>query len=414
MPAKGILTGLLLCMLLIAGCGGAKETDEVSYILTIGVDRAPDKQISVTYRIAIPQQLAGEKIGEAGKTTSLVTITAPSLAEARNLLNSAVGRSVNLSHTRAFLIGEEMARKGLGDFLGPLMRFREFRGSMYVLVVQGSAKELMEKNDPKIEILESRWVEGMMESAEASSYYLRSTLHEFYTRLKAETGAPFTALAGINSLRGEKRTAGSRTPGERTEQYEAGGMPQEGGNPASMAGSAVFKEDKMVGMLTTQETRMLAILMGKMPGSYFVIDDPLQGERSVNIRLRLGEAPRIQVNISLDRPVIHIKALLEGEITSVPSGINYEADPYQPIIESWISDIVRTDMLRMLERTQAWGTDVADFGYYIRPKFTTQEELKRYNWDQQFRRATFDVQISTKIRRTGLMRKTLPIRREES
>ncbi len=68
--------------------------------------------------------------------------------------------------------------------------------------------------------------------------------------------------------------------------------------------------------------------------------------------------------------------------------------------------------MEMLLKTQSWGTDAVDFGYYIRPKFSDPGRTDAYNWDKRFRQATFNVQVKTELRRTGLMRKTAPIRRE--
>ena len=403
----------LVIALTLAGCGGAREPDDVAYVVSIGVDKGPAKNIIVTYRVAIPRQLSGDNPGSASKTASLISFTAPSLAEARNLLNSASGRSITLSHTRAFIIGRELAETGLGDFIGPLLRFREFRGSMFIVVVQGTAIEMMEKNDPQIENIEARWLEGIMRTADDSSYYLRTTLHDFYTRLKGQTGAPLAAFAAVNEDKLTGTPNAVRFPGERAKEYLAGNVPKVGGNPVVIMGTAVFKVDKMVGVLDNEETRMLAILRGRMPRGYIVLDDPLNPERSLNVNLRLGKNPHIEVELTPERPVISADILLEGEITSIPSGIFYEDNQYQPELEASISQIIKGEMLRMLQYTQQLEVDAADFGYYIRPHFFTRAELENYEWDKQYPKAEWNIKITTKIRRTGLMRKSMPLRRSE-
>lgn len=404
---------LLVACFLTMGCGGAREPDDVSYIISIGVDRAPGKEIMVTYRVAVPHQLSGDNPGSASKTSTLISITAPSLAEARNILNSSLGRSITLAHTRAFIIGRELAEHGLGDFIGPLLRFREFRGSMFIMVARGTAKELMEKNDPQIAIVESKWLESVMYTAEDSSYFLKTNLHDFYTRLKGQTGAPLAAFAAVNEDKMGTQNVAS-FPGERAKEYLAGNVPKVGGNPVVVMGTAVFKGDKMMGVLDNEETRMLAILSGKMPRGYIVLDDPLDPKRSLNVNLRIGKEPRIQVELAQDHPVITADILLEGEITSIPSGIFYEDSQYQPELEERISQIVKDEMLRMLQHTQQMESDAADFGYYIRPHFFTRNELEKVEWDKQYPKAEFNINITTKIRRTGLMRKSMPLRRSES
>ena len=409
---------ILLAMLpFTAGCNGARELDEVAHVLTIGVDAGEDGQLDITYEIAIPRALAaGEAAGKtdtnAKKTTRLFTITAPTLAEGRNLLNSVVARAPNLSHVSTFVIGEELARKGLRDFLGPTMRFREFRGSINMVVVNGKARDFIRQNSPE-EVLAPRWFEAIFSSADETGYYLKTTLHEFYGRLKNGSGSPCTVLMGLNPLKGEGQPSGPAIPGEKTREYLPQDVPREGGNPATAIGTAVFREDKMVGVLPSEETRMLAMLLGNYPRGFVVVDDPLNPPKAINVNLRLGRQAKINVDLSGGQTVINVNVFLEGELTSNPSGINYEAKEYKGLLEQQISRTVRQRMLQMLRRTQEWGADVADFGYYVRPQCTTDAEFKNLNWDALYRKAEFNVTVTAKIRRTGLQKKTSPIRTEE-
>lgn len=402
---------LLVCVLL-TGCG-ARETDEVAWVITMGLDKADDGDLLVTYRIAIPNALAAGSEGGAGKETSTIeTIKAPSLAESRNLLNTSLSRSVSLSHLTAIVIGEDLARSGVQDVLAPVMRFREYRGSIFLIVARGQAKEVFEKNKPKIETLVSRWVHNSMQSTKETSYFLPVNLHQFYTRLKSNSGAPLAVGYGINPLTGQD--SGHDTPaGDKVKMYLPGDLPRQGGNPIEFVGAAVFKEDKLVGFLETEETRALSIVLDEFPRGFMVLNDPLSPQHSVNVNVRNGRTPKISVDISGEHPSINLDVFLEGEITAIPTGISYESTEYLTLLETQVSNVTHENIKNMLLRTQEWGADVVDFGYFIRPKFATLEELRNYGWDKQFHQATFTIQVHTELRRTGLMRKTTPIRREQ-
>jgi spore germination protein KC len=398
----------------VTGCNGSKELDEVAYVLAIGVDDAGGGQLDFTYEVAIPRILSGESSGknDSQNAVNLITITAASLAEGRNLLDSAVARAPNLSHVTTFIIGEDLARKGLADFLGPAMRFREFRGSINIVVVNGKAKDFMRQNASE-EILAARWFETILSSGDETGYFLKTTFDEFYIRLKSDSGSPYTTLIGINPLTGEGQPRDSVIPGARTRQYLPKEVPREAGNPATVIGTAVFKEDKMVGMLPSEETRMLAMLVDHYPRGFLVVDDPLAPQHAINVNLWLGRKPKITVAILDNHATIHVNVFLEGDITSIPSGINYESDEYKGLLEQLISENVRQRMLQMLQHTQEWGADVVDFGYYVRPHYATDQEFKDLHWDAIYPGAEFDVVVKTKIRRSALMRKTSPIRSEE-
>jgi spore germination protein KC len=392
MLLRAALIVALLASLLLAGCNGARETDEIAWVISMGIDRAADGDLLVTYRTAVPQALAAGDGGGAGKESSTVeTVKAASLPEARNILNASLSRRVSLLHVTAIVLSEEVARAGVQDVVAPILRFREFRGPVFLLVVRGGVKmdELFKANKPEIETIVSRWVHNYMRHHDEVGYFLPFTLHDFYLRLKAGSGAPLAVAYGLNPQAGYQPGAAVQ-PGGRAASFLPGGLPRRGGNPTELAGTAVFKEDKLVGFLDT---------------------DPLEPRRSVSLTFRNGRAPKYTVDITGGRPVVTIDVLLEGEIIAVPSGINYEAPDYLRLVEKQLSDNIQEQILSMLARAQGWGADVADIGYHIRPKFATVPEMRGYGWDRRYSQAIINVVVSAEIRRTGLFRKTAPIRR---
>ena len=404
--------GLTVCLIL-SGCSGAKETDEVAYVLAVGVDYLPNKEINITYLIAVPRALGASGSGgdaDSGKSLVVTTIKAPSLTEGRSLLGASLGRSPDLSHIKVWVISEELARQGLTNLVGPLLRFREFRGSMFMMVVRDTAQEFINKNKPSIDVLPSRWIEGLLLSGTETGYLLPTHVHEFYNRLKTTSGAPYAVYASINPLSGTDRPSAQPIPPERAKEYFPGDIPREGGNPAAVIGTAVFKGGKLAGMLTNEETRMVAILMGNFPKGFLTIVDPKIPERNVHILLRLGKNPQINVGFVNNRPVIDIDVLLEGELTSIASDINYESKENRELLEEEVSKTIKLEMVEMLNHTQALETDVVNFGRYFRPKFKTYDEVASFNWNDLYPEAEFHVQINTKIRRTGLMFQSMPIR----
>jgi len=91
----------------------------------MGIDKGPEKDnLKVTYQLAIPRALSGTGSSDSKEATEIITVTATTLVEARNLLNTTIARIPNLSHVKVIIIGESLARQGVGDFVAPLQRFR--------------------------------------------------------------------------------------------------------------------------------------------------------------------------------------------------------------------------------------------------------------------------------------------------
>ncbi len=406
-----LIVGMILLGMgmLLTGCNGARESEEVAYIVAIGIDKAEQEgMIKVTYQIARPN-VEGNK-GEGDKDIILLTNTAVTIAESLNLLNSKMALVPSMSHIKVLIVGEELARQGLADMWGSLKRYREYRGSMFVLVARGTAKKFLEENKPIFNISISKYYETMLGSGEETGYYLRTSFHQFYIRLKSQSAQPYAAMVGISPKSDERKIATQAVPGGKIEGYTAGNIPLQGGNPVEFAGTAIFFGDKMVGALSTTETRMLAMLLGDYTHGFLTVVDPLDAKYFFNVILRLGSKPDIKVVLANDHPIITINIKLEAEISNLPSGINYEQDNYLPLLEEQVNKVCQQEMINMIHHTQQVDSDVAGFGYYIRPLFKNNADYLDYNWCEQYKQAEVNVTINTKIRRTGLMIRTYPVK----
>lgn len=406
-----LLLGITLLSMgvFLSGCNGARESEEVAYIVAIGIDKAEqENMIKVTYQIAKPN-VEGVK-GEGEKDTVLVSNSAVTIAESLNLLNSTTSLVPSMSHVKVLVVGQELAREGLANLWGSLKRYREYRGSMFVLVAKGTARDFLDGNKPSFNISASKYFETMLDSGVEAGYYLRVSFHQFYIRLKSNSAQSYATFVDLSELSGKREIATPKVSGSKIDGYIAGGIPLEGGNPIQFAGTAIFNGDKMVGTLSTTETRMMAMLLGNFNNGFLSMVDPLAPTKFLNVNLRLGSAPKIKVALGEERPVIDIKILLEGEITNLPSGINYEQESFLPLLEQRVNQVCHEEMTNMIQHTQELKSDVVGFGYYIRPEFTNYQDYLQYPWCEEYSRAKVNIVIDTKIRRTGLMIRTYPVK----
>lgn len=403
-----LLIGLLSMSIFLSGCNGARELDERANVIAMGLDTSEQGgMISVSYQFAVPQMESGKET--ADKSSFVITNTAPSIAEAYNLISSEIALQPSVAHIKVIVIGEELARKGLGDIVAPFMRYYEYRGSMFVLVTRGTARDFLNKNKPILVTSLSKYYELILAGGENTGYFLKTSLHQFYMRLKSNTAQPYMTLVAINSESGEGEISTQKVPGGKADGHKAGDIPRQGGNPAEIAGTALFSGDKMVGTLSTTETRMLAMLLGKYPSGFLSVEDPFDSTSFINVNLHLGAKPKIKTTIVEGRPVIRVSILLEGSISSIGSGINYEQESYLTQLEGQINKVYQQEMINLIRRTQELDADVVGFGDYLRPTFHSNAELADYQWNEKYRQAEVFVDINTQIRRNGLMLRTLPV-----
>ncbi|MDU2064057.1 MAG: Ger(x)C family spore germination protein [Sporomusaceae bacterium] len=412
---KKCLVALLIIWssFLLTGCNGSQEMDQLAYVLVIGLDKGEGEKINVTYQIAIPRAIAGQG-GSSGKRTMNMTFSVLSIAEARNLLNSTVALSPVISHVKAIVFGEELARSGIANTLGPLMRYREYRGSAFVVVTRGKAQNFIEKNSPPVTLSPAKYFEMMMQESDDTGLYAKSTLHNFYLRLKQGHEASYAVLGGVNETKDSKSKMEPKPlPGRKEQVHVSGTLPRQGGNPIEFAGLAVFHGDKMVGILDSNETRIVNMLLGNFRQGFISLADPFSPEQQISLRLRVDDRPQIKARLDDGKAVIQIHQKVDAVISSNASGIHYESKEYQGVLEQAASQFLTEDAQRLLAKTQVYGCDVIGLEQYITPFLSSYQEYQSFNWSDRYKEADIQVDMTVKIRRTGLLWQTTPLQGKE-
>lgn len=134
---------LVFCMLL-SGCYGKNELDNLAYVIGIGLDVCDNnddqnsnnegENLNITYQIAIPVKIAGENSTSGKETYTTYTVTATSLFMGNSIVNTMTSKEVNLSHINLILYSEEIAKRGLSGHINGLLSNSEIRPKTPVAV----------------------------------------------------------------------------------------------------------------------------------------------------------------------------------------------------------------------------------------------------------------------------------------
>lgn len=398
---------LVALSLSLAGCYGSKEPDDLAYVLVIGVDKAAGGKSKVTYQIALPggRSSAGGKDEKGGEKVPwiLSSILTPSTAETRMLLNSTISRYPSVTHLSTYVFSEEMAREGLNPRVSYVVRSNEFRESLFLIVVPGSAEEYIRQNKPALADQIHKFYEDSISPASEGSYFLHASFHDFYTRLKNSGGSPYTVYSAINPITGKDKPTDGKTPEQKGDPYLPDGVPRTGTeNPVNFLGLAVFRGDKMVGVLNSDETRAVAILQGKFSRASIGVIDPLLPKKdAININFHCSPQPQITANLNGGVPIFSVDIRIEFELLSITSDINYEIPDYRKLLEAQVADLIKAQITTMIKHTQKLGTDPVGFGFYLRPKFRSTSELEHADMTALYQAADIRVNVIAKLRRTG-------------
>lgn len=413
-----IVIFFVIILITLSACYDAHEPADVSFVSFIGIDKGVSDKYRVTVKFYNMRQnkdsgTQGGGTSDKSKETEngTATIDAPSFYAGVNLLNTNIPHKLDFTHTVVVVVSKELAESGLvGEFIAPLIRYRELRRTTDIIVVDGSSQSFVEKMGDYLGEDAASMFESLLYEADNTGFFPHITLNDFYNALKSTYYQPIATYGAINDFsnfiqQGQKWGDEFKIPGK----LYAAQIPRKGGNSVELLGSAIFNKDRMVGQLDGHETRMLLLLNGKYQKGIFTIQDPLKPNLIIPINLRLIEKPRIEIYLNGDKININITVRTEGDIYAIQSNINYENPQMIGIIENATQQQLIQGLCDIIAKCQSMNSDVFGFGKYALNKFATIEELESYNWNDRFNQADISISVEFKIRKTGGIINSYPL-----
>ncbi|TYQ18289.1 UNVERIFIED_CONTAM: spore germination protein KC [Acetivibrio alkalicellulosi] len=420
---KLLLAIIIPCIILsvLSGCFDAREIDDLAYPMAIGLDKGDDNLLKITLQLAVPVAIAGgggeEAPGGGGGTSTIVTIEAPAIYSGINMANTFISKQINLSHAKVIVFSEELAKEGIGKYISAIARGREFRPSMFVMVAKGSAEEYIRAVEPALEANPAKYYEMKLRAFDYTGFTTDATFTRFYHNIKSTAAQSYAILASVSKFDSSKDIdndestyleKGRDIPFEG--DFKAGSMPKVGDIKSEVMGLAVFDGDKMVGELDGGKTTSHLMVMGGFNYAFITIPDPIKEGFYVLINTSQRRNPEVEVSMVNNSPHISVKVLLEGDILSIQSGINYEDVDKLKVLEDGAEEFFKEEISHYLTKIiEEYGVDICGFGNNMKRNFLTWREWENFNWLNKFKNSTFDVEVDLKIRRPGLMMRTMPV-----
>jgi len=425
--SQGLKTVLVIClsvtMLFTSGCFDASEPDDMAYVVALGLDRETGGNLMITLLLAVPIAVGvGPESGEIENSTNIITVAAPTILGGINVIDSMISKRVNFSHAKLVVISKELAEQGVEKFINTFIRFREFRPDTYLGITEGSAEEFLKLSKPVLEYNPSKHFELIMESFAYTGFSNGSTIEEFYSKMESTCGEPVAVLLDISPIQEVRdltellKDFSNRNDEVLEGDYTAGEMPVVYENKIRQMGSAVFRGDKMAGVLTGRETLYYLMVSGKLGDVYYTLPDLNEGSGNMPeikdyITLRLSQArkPEISVTIKENIPEVRIKILLEGDIVAITGRNDYSTGDALKMLEEHASEYIKEKVVSFMEKTRdEFKSDICFIGKHVKKTFLFWEDWLKFNWPEKYEKARLNVDLEVKIRRPGIMVKQIP------
>lgn len=379
---------LLGLLLLLSGCWDRIEINDLAIVTAAAIDKKGDDQIELSLQIFIPKSLSmGGGQGGGGAGGGAVTLIASekgsNLSDALSKLQSELPRKVFWGQCKVFIFGEKIAKEGIQDHLDFLLRHPQPRERALVFVSEGEAKKIIEIQTE----LERFSAETIRELADLR-VGVNITLQDLNEMLISESKA--ATLPYLKVITEKKKN--SQFP--------------------KIIGSAVFKDDQMVGTLSEKETRGILWLRDEIEG-YTVTIEPKGAKGSISLNpvsARANLVPEIYNNNW------RIKAKIRTEGSVVQNLTNQDlSDPiFLKSVEKAYQEGIQRRVKLAIEKVQnELNADIVGFAKKFHRKYPKHWEQVENRWDEKFPEVEVVMEVEAYIRRQGYINEPINFRKEE-
>lgn len=382
-----LLCLVLLIQLFVTGCWSRRELNDLAIAVGIGIDKIGD-QYQVSAQVVLPSQIAGSKGGSPQSPVNLYKATGNTVYEALRKITTLSPRKIYISHLRILVLGEALAKEGISDVLDFMSRDTETRNDYFIVVAKNAKAEDALKILTSLEKIPAVRLYSSLETSEKQWAPTSTvTLGTLITELVSKGKDPILTGVVIN---------GNVDVGQTQKNVETVDSPTE----LKYSGLAVFKEDKLIGWLNPEESKVYNYLTNKVKSTIFYIQCP-EGKK---VSLDVFEArSKIKGSMHNDKPEISIEQHIESDIGEVQCR---NLDLTNPKTITELEQIANQKVVHLFETTikrvqQEYKSDIFGFGEIIHRSDPQAWKKLKDNWDQTFVNLPVSVKTDIKIRQLG-------------
>lgn len=343
---------LLLFLLLCGGCRDREENDDLTVVAGIGVDgRQGAYQIITETLVAGGESEGGKRLLSESNGMTL----SGALLETANL----TAQQLYYTHAQTMVVSRELAEEGLYPLLSALERQNSFRLSLRLLVADGKAVDLVGLKEPQ---------------EDAASFQLRSMADTSWHNATSPDTALYRFLSDIgeDGVQGILPIAGLQGDGENARM--------------EIRGTALFREDAMVGWLDDRDSQALLWMRESAAGGLLEAED--LALTVVRCRSRITCAP-------------------EGAVIRLALELQEQEGTGRKDVQARAQALAEERCQHVLEQLRALNCDAIGLGRRLMQQRPDQAARVKENWSREFGDYPVEIQVTTKIRDLGRIKEAV-------
>lgn len=467
MKVKKILIILLVIVItafFLTNFSSIYTIDDYAYVIAMGLDNSDDSDLILSLQIAIPAGSSkGSESSSSQSSSSIVsTVKCKNINGGVNLINDYLGQKLNLSYCKAMVFSEEIAKKGIGNYICTATNDIEIRPSCDIIVSKCSALDYITNSKPLLENLSSKYYEIASSSQKDTGLTRTISLMSFYNRYYDSLCEPYAPLSSIeesnesgkanktsqantktnqdnkaeqinsnasinkkesesNSEDAKNEVQGKTLDSDKNSDNSNGGdsSSSSGGKSESSSkkdvekdnanakiknqGLAIFKDDKLIGEISREETLCYMLVSGKLKDAVINVPSPFEDADYVSLNISSVHSKN-KVEIKNSTPFITCNISLSARVLSSTKTSNYLSKENSLALEYATNSYLNANVTDFLYKTsKELKSDFIGFGRNAVRSFKTMDDWKNYDWLNKYQNSEFNVNVNTTVKSSYLL-----------
>jgi spore germination protein KC len=379
-----------------SGCQNAKELSDLIIVSAVGVDRSrqSEKDLTVTAQIVLPDQMQSGASGKMSRGGSGSGDGGGSAKPYFNLQNDGstvftalrdmtrlVDNKLYLSHNDVILFGREVAEGGIRAHLDFFSKEAEVRPLTRIFIAKDTAYEILDAGDV-FEATPANDLKKLTDDQRYTSSSAPVTLRDLTNGLLSKTASVFIPMVEVKEVSGKKL-------------HEISGM-------------AVFKEEKMIGVLNGKESRGLLLTLDK---AVFGITHVTYKKKDVSLEI-FSTSTRVRPRLEGGDIVFHMTVKTKSNLTEQSGTDPLDTSLDLNKMESLQRAAIRSEILSALAKAKSLHADVFGFGELLHKYCPGQWDEMEDRWEELFQTVKIALTIKNQITDIGTAHKPLAPEKE--
>ncbi|MDF2519532.1 MAG: germination protein Ger(X)C family [Clostridia bacterium] len=374
---KAVLAFLILVIMLTTGCWNYREVEQLAIVAGVALDKNEDGTLQVTVETV---DIRGGTQGTY--EPEYIEIEGESLFESNRRAIAIGGKRLYWSHAKAIILSKELAEEDISKYLDFLFRDQEAREDIWILVSKDSTAREVLQSTSKFKNIVAFEIDDTMRSQRSLSRFPNIELYEFFDRMFYTNVSPVLPAVCLEE--------------------------QAGGAASKVGGTAIFKNNKLVGFLSEKETRNMLWLRDEVEGGFYVVDNVMGEGNRVTLEIhksKSGIKPIIEDDVLKMKADIRIDVF----IVEISGGVNVIENPGREILIKKATESIKADIMSTYKKVQdEYKADIFGFGREIDMHMPYVWNEIKNDWDERFQETELVLNADIRVNGTATTRLPLP------